>query len=107
MTRDEIIRLAREAGFAVEAANVGEGIMVGWPVKPRSLEQFAELVAAEQQKRIDDVLALLSEQDYEYNRKTNRLIERHAIQLAASQAQIKVLVSRIEELENGKHNEGR
>ena len=55
-----------------------------------SLNDWLDRIEA-QQKRIDDVLALLSEQDYEYNRKTNRLIERHAIQLAASQAHIKVL----------------
>ena len=34
---------------------------------------------------------MLSEQDYEYNRKTNAIIERHARQLAECQAREKVL----------------
>jgi len=45
MTKEDVIRMAREAGLAVEAANIGEGIMVGW-IPPRGLERFAALVAA-------------------------------------------------------------
>jgi len=38
---------------------------------------------AEAKRQLEESIKMLSEQDYEYNRKTNALIRRHAEQIAA------------------------
>jgi septal ring factor EnvC (AmiA/AmiB activator) len=54
---------------------------------------FANYEAMQQQltEAAKTCAEMLSEQDYEYNRKTNAIIERHAKQLAERQAREKVL----------------
>lgn len=42
MTRDEILRLAREAGFKVEGSDVLEGD--GYHVQTNEIERFAALI---------------------------------------------------------------
>ena len=44
--------------------------------------------AAELEQQLDNAVQMLSDQDFEYNRKTNDLIERHAQQLAERDAEI-------------------
>lgn len=46
MTRVELVGMAHAAGLSVEVANIGDLIMVGWPIKAGALERFAALVAA-------------------------------------------------------------
>ena len=41
-------------------------------------------------QRVKELLQMITDQDYEYNRKTNALIKRHADQLATQAEQIKV-----------------
>lgn len=52
-----------------------------------AVSEITKLLARvlELEKKRDAALSMLTEQDYEYNRKTNALIKRHAEQLAAQQ----------------------
>lgn len=44
--------------------------------------------AAQLRMRIDNLMKVITEQDYEYNRKTNALIKRHAEKVAELEAQL-------------------
>ena len=59
MTREDIIRMAREAGFEVYETDVW--ITDGWWLE--ELERFAALVAAEKEKQIIDILRRLQERN--------------------------------------------
>ena len=57
MTRDDIIKLAREAGMTVCRDEYGWGL----------LERFAALVIAEKEKQIIDILRRLQERNDSHN----------------------------------------
>jgi hypothetical protein len=58
----------------------GDGIGQ-WVSREFACELEREL--AETKRQLEESIKMLSEQDYEYNRKTNALIRRHAEQIAA------------------------
>ena len=60
MNREEIIRMAREAGMP--PAEIVTDKPVVYPV-PEALERFAALVAAEKEKQIIDILERLQERN--------------------------------------------
>jgi microcystin degradation protein MlrC len=53
MTRDDIIRLAREAGFVRVVATHEDGAVTTTVAPIKELERFAILVAAKERKRMD------------------------------------------------------
>ena len=63
MTREDIIRMAREAGFEVYETDVW--ITDGWWLE--ELERFAALVAAEKEKQIIDILERLQQRNDSHN----------------------------------------
>ena len=48
MTREDILRMAREAGFTEGMAWLGEVLV--WEAEPKNLERFAALVAAHERE---------------------------------------------------------
>jgi len=67
MTRDDIIRLAREAGFDPDTPIKGTGEILAWEGHDcvevsESLKRFAALVAAEKDKEIKRLQDMLYEQ---------------------------------------------
>ena len=68
MTRDDIIRMAREAGFTEGMAWLGEVLV--WEAEPKNLERFAALVAAAEREACAKVCealgndALIDEMEY-------------------------------------------
>ena len=58
MNREDIIRMAREAGF-----NVEQGFLLRVTGVDEDLERFAALVAAEKEKQIIDILERLQERN--------------------------------------------
>ena len=63
MDREDIIRMAREAGFEVYETDVW--ITDGWWLE--ELERFAALVAAEKEHQIIDILERLQERSESHN----------------------------------------
>ena len=63
MIREDIIRMAREAGFEVYETDVW--ITDGWWLE--ELERFAALVAAEKEKQIIDILERLQQRNDSHN----------------------------------------
>jgi predicted nucleic acid-binding Zn-ribbon protein len=59
-----------------------------------NLEQENEALRRIHKESIDILVKELSDKDYEYNQKTNRLIERHAEQLNRCDAEVKRLTGR-------------
>lgn len=62
MSREEIIHMAREAGF-----NVEQGFLLRVTGIDEDLERFAALVAAEKEKRIIDILERLQQRNDSHN----------------------------------------
>ena len=50
MRREDIIRMAREAGFTEELAENWLGEVLVWEAEPKNLERFAALVAAHERE---------------------------------------------------------
>ena len=63
MNREDIIKLAREAGFEVYETDVW--ITDGWWLE--ELERFAALVAAEKENQIIDILERLQQRNDSHN----------------------------------------
>jgi len=62
MNREDIIRMARGAGFASP-----DGPFITWGASDEQLKRFAALVAAEKEKQIIDILERLQERNESHN----------------------------------------
>ena len=62
--------------------------------KVAELEEENDTLRRIHKESIDILVKELSDKDYEYNQKTNRLIERHAEQLNRCDAEVKRLTGR-------------
>ena len=83
MTRDDIIRLAREAGL--EVYSILEKQQVDWDCLIDDLQEFAALVAAAEREACAEVCEMrkILEVDYEDERHYNQGIEHSAAAIRA------------------------
>jgi hypothetical protein len=61
MTRDDIIRMAREAGLLCPIDNSTNNLYEDWVDLTPYIERFAQLVAAKYEQKIEDLENLVTE----------------------------------------------